>query len=245
MTSKKSRKDPAARKRRMGLDDDTLGGGRPDGHVAAEARDVGMRTENRGGRHDTGYIPSGHELAGGKLRQTNLPPPPTIEDVRLVRWMAWRLRTALGEVGFFLSSVVTEHDLAEAARHLDPALLNGVRRLYREVFGTFEAWQPLLARELHRCALIREHRRLGLDPGEDEPTPSEILATITTPWRVVYRNGEIADYLHPSVPDWLTPRAIEALIPKVNLGGKGGRGKRGTAEQVVEWAVRRLGNSPR
>jgi len=189
-------------------------------------REIGMSTK-KGERHDRAYTPRGWKLEAGKLRQRPAERMrATASDVRMFRQVVRVLEMALGTRQRTTEApVVSEADVAAA--WIDAPLLKAVRRLYRDLYGfdygDGEAWRWHLANELRRCARIRYQRRLRPGEGEEEPTPAEMLANVKA-WT--------------DTPAWLTANAIEAAIPKVNLGGKGGRSRGLTPEGAVAWMVR-------
>jgi hypothetical protein len=106
--------------------------------------------------------------------------------------------------------------------------------LYGFPFG--QSWRRALADLLREQAQAREQQRRGGDAmWPATRTAREVLALV--------RERAAGEKL----PAWLNVGAIETAMGMVNLGGGGGRGKRGgrAPEQCVDWMERAASRKPK
>jgi hypothetical protein len=232
MATKKRSESPNDRKG-LELDDETreLLGASVDGPRYG-------RHATRGTRRDQGAVPAGHTFdksAGTLARKPTVMADVTVEDVRLLRHVRNVLTWHLDPKDWpgLLAGNITED--VRSRVQISVEMLEHVRAFYRAVYGVSfgDEWQVLLAQQLRLHARVQNEQRLrkahALKTDADAPpTPSEMLTRVRTRAR--------------DVPPALNARMIEALLPMVNLGGKGGRGRKGarTPEAAAAHLATRL-----
>lgn len=178
-------------------------------------QDDGLGTAPVRGRHDQGYVPRGYARVDEVLFRPGLPDAPSEVPPNDRVLMAM----VIEGLGTFV----------EGVEELPPRVRDALRVLFGHLHGHAfgEPWQRALAELLREQAEARECARMGVEmawPPAKARTPSEILDLLRQ------RIGAKA------VPGWLNASVIEVALCTVNLGGGGGRGKRGgrTPEQTVK-----------
>jgi hypothetical protein len=183
-------------------------------HWTADALSVASRR----GRHDQRYVPRGHQLIGDRLyRREPKVPPMTPDDRELV------------EAGIELLQYFLENE-----DEFTPEVRAACSAIFESAHGhpPDESWRRELANLLREQAQRREQARITAARVTWPPdrTPAQVLELVRERTR-----GE-------TVPEYLTCAVIAQALDMVNLGGGGGRGKRGgrTPEQCVNWIVQQV-----
>jgi hypothetical protein len=181
----------------------------------------GTHLRTTGRRREAPYVPRGYELAEDKLVESKRPhePPPTADDVALVDELIFWLNLRLGRRHDVLPSFGPEERRA---------VLDCYEKLCRRPWG--EDWRIAAALVLRDQVAVRVQEELDGKTGRTrEPTDFPVW----TPGQIV----QVIRSHAPDAPAELNEAAIERALSEINLGGSGGRNKRGgrSARQWVNW----------
>lgn len=184
-------------------------------------------------KHRDNHVPRGYDLIKDELVARKKPPqpPPTAADVKLMEELIFWLNLRMGR----MAGVDVVPSFGPEARR---AVLECYEKLCGRPWG--EDWRIAAALILRGQVWVRAQATFDIQTGRipkpiDFPvqTPKQIL-------RVIRRHA-------PDVPRELNEAAIEQALSEINLGGGGGRSKRGgrSARQWVNWFAKTVKAAPK